>query len=97
MPNSCAKGLALAEPAVAQRILTRVAAASQARLLPDFPGDPTTGLLFTQPQHEEAFADFANDELCPVLDPKPAPAISTHSAQSNAEPSGLPSAMKKTI
>ncbi len=28
-----------------------------------------TGLLFTEPQHEEAFAEFANDEPCPVLDP----------------------------
>jgi Fe-S-cluster containining protein len=63
------EGLALAEPNVAQRILERVAQ-SQARLLPDFPGDPTNGLLFTQPQHEEAFENFANDELCPVLDPK---------------------------
>jgi Fe-S-cluster containining protein len=63
------EGLACAEPDVAQRILTRVAE-SQARLLPMFPGDPTTGLLFTQPQHEEAFADFANDEPCPVLDPE---------------------------
>jgi Fe-S-cluster containining protein len=62
------EGLALADPAVAQRIRARVAA-SHARLLADFPGDPTTGLLFTVPRHEEAFADFANDEPCPVLDP----------------------------
>jgi Fe-S-cluster containining protein len=63
------EGLALADPAVSQRIRARVAA-SQARLVADFPGDPTTGLLFTEPQHEEAFADFANDEPCPVLDPE---------------------------
>ncbi|MGD0646694.1 MAG: YkgJ family cysteine cluster protein [Acidobacteriaceae bacterium] len=62
------EGLALADAIVAQRIRTR-AEESRARLLEDFPGDPTTGLLFTEPQHEEAFADFANDEPCPVLDP----------------------------
>jgi Fe-S-cluster containining protein len=62
------KGLALADPAVAQRIRTR-AMASRARLLADFPGNPTTGRLFTQPHHEEAFTDFANDEPCPILDP----------------------------
>ena len=53
---------------VAQRVHTR-AAQSRTRLLAEFPGDPATGLLFTEPQHEEAFADFANDEPCPVLDP----------------------------
>jgi len=62
------QGLAVADPAAAERIRTR-ASASRARLLADLPGDPTTGLLFTQPQQEEAFADFANDEPCPVLDP----------------------------
>ena len=62
------EGLSRAAPAVAQRIRTRVAE-SHARLLADFPGDPTTGLLFTDPAHEEAFADFANEEVCPVLDP----------------------------
>ncbi len=63
------EGLAQAEPHAAQRIRTR-AAASRARLLAAFPGDPSTGLLFTEPEHEEAFADFANDEPCPVLDPE---------------------------
>jgi Fe-S-cluster containining protein len=62
------EGLTMAEAGVAQRIRTR-AAESRARLRTEFPGDPTTGLLFTEPQHEEAFADFANDEPCPVLDP----------------------------
>ena len=66
-------GLAAAPADIAQRIRTR-AADSRARLLAQypgaaFPGDPATGLLFTQPHHEEAFADFANDEPCPVLDP----------------------------
>jgi Fe-S-cluster containining protein len=60
--------LASADPAIAERILAR-AAASRERLTPGFPGDPTTGALFTEPNHEEAFEDFANDEPCPVLDP----------------------------
>lgn len=62
------EGLSAAAPAVAERIRTR-ATASHFRLLANFPGDSNTGLLFTQPQYEEAFADFANDERCPVLDP----------------------------
>jgi Fe-S-cluster containining protein len=62
------EGLATADPALAQRVRTR-ATASYARLRAEFPGDPSTGLLFTHPQHEDAFEDFANDEPCPVLDP----------------------------
>jgi len=62
------EALALAEPATAARIRTR-AAASRARLTPDFPGNPETGQLFTEAHHEEAFEEFANDEPCPVLDP----------------------------
>jgi Fe-S-cluster containining protein len=62
------EALTAAEPSVANRIRTR-AAASRDRLTPDFPGNPTTGRLFTEPHHEEAFDDFANDEPCPILDP----------------------------
>jgi len=57
-----------ADAAVADRIGIR-AAASRERLAPDFPGDVSSGLLFTAPGHEEAFEEFANDEPCPVLDP----------------------------
>jgi Fe-S-cluster containining protein len=57
-----------APPELAARIRTR-AAASRARLTPNFPGDPLTGQLFTQPHHEVAFETFADDEPCPVLDP----------------------------
>ncbi len=60
--------LTAADPAVAQRIQNR-AAAARTRLTPGFPGDPATGILFTEEHHEEAFEDFANDEPCPVLDP----------------------------
>ncbi|WP_174240723.1 YkgJ family cysteine cluster protein [Granulicella sp. S156] len=61
-------GLAAADTVTADRIRMRAAAARE-RLSRDFPGDPATGLLFTQPHHEDAFDDFANDEPCPVLDP----------------------------
>lgn len=61
-------GLNAAPAAVAERVLARAAEARQ-RLSATFPGDPATGQLFTEPQHMEAFEDFANDEPCPVLDP----------------------------
>jgi Fe-S-cluster containining protein len=57
-----------ADPAVADRIRSRAASSSE-RLTADFPGDPATGKLFTEPHHEDAFEHFANDEPCPVLDP----------------------------
>lgn len=38
-----------------------------ARTAGDFPGNPETGIL--SPRNEEGFADFANDEPCPALDP----------------------------
>lgn len=42
---------------------------SRNRLTPHFPGNAQTGELFTEPHHEAAFEDLANDEACPVLDP----------------------------
>jgi Fe-S-cluster containining protein len=60
--------LATAPAHIAANIRAR-ASASWNRLRADFPGDPITGRLFTEPHHEEAFADFANDEPCPALDP----------------------------
>src|SRR5438105_2401238 len=56
------------DPARAQRVRDRVAA-SLARLAPNFPGDPTTGILTEDDEATDAFEDFANDEPCPVLDP----------------------------
>jgi len=50
----------------AARIHTR-AQESVSRLAPDFPGDPLSGILHENA--EEQFADFANDEPCPALDP----------------------------
>jgi len=42
---------------------------SVARLSADFPGNPKTGVLDLGEAAERDFADFANDEVCPVLDP----------------------------
>jgi Fe-S-cluster containining protein len=41
-----------------------------ARLAKDFPGDPVSGVLDEGYDAAERFADFANDEPCPVLDPE---------------------------
>lgn len=53
----------------AQRIRER-ARASIRRLSAEFPGDAKTGVLDEGPEAEERFAEFANDEPCPVLDPE---------------------------
>ena len=42
---------------------------SVARLSPEFPGDPISGILDEGKEAERRFADFANDEPCPALDP----------------------------
>jgi len=41
-----------------------------ARLSPEFPGDPVSGVLSEGEEAELYFADFANDEPCPALDPE---------------------------
>jgi Fe-S-cluster containining protein len=41
-----------------------------ARLAPEFPGDLITGLLHQGADAEMRFAEFANDEPCPALDPE---------------------------
>jgi Fe-S-cluster containining protein len=43
---------------------------SFARLRPAFPGDPVSGVLDEGEDAEPRFAEFANDEPCPVLDPE---------------------------
>jgi Fe-S-cluster containining protein len=55
-------------PAAASRIRERSREAAL-RLSPGFPGDASTGILDESDSAEERFADFANDEPCPVLDP----------------------------
>ncbi len=55
-------------PSRAKRVRER-AQDAVARLSPDFPGDPRTGLLDEGDEAERRFSDFANDEPCPALDP----------------------------
>jgi Fe-S-cluster containining protein len=43
---------------------------SMARLAAEFPGNAKTGVLDEGLEAEERFAEFANDEVCPVLDPE---------------------------
>jgi Fe-S-cluster containining protein len=61
--------LAKRDPERAARIRQR-ARESATRLAPEFPGDPVSGVLREGEEAERQFADFANDEPCPVLDPK---------------------------
>ncbi len=46
------------------------ALASQQRLASAFPGNLTTGLLFDDEASQQAFEEFGNDEVCPVLNPQ---------------------------
>src|SRR6202035_1689183 len=57
------------DAARAGRIRLR-ARASVARLAAEFPGDAKTGVLDEGPEAEARFAEFGNDEVCPVLDPE---------------------------
>jgi Fe-S-cluster containining protein len=63
------KDLEQRDPRRATRVRER-AKASVERLAPDFPGNPITGILDESPEAEERFANFANDEPCPALDPE---------------------------
>src|SRR5258708_29079443 len=56
------------DPARARRVRTR-AREAVARLAKDFPGDVSTGVLDQGKTAARRFANFANDEPCPVLDP----------------------------
>jgi Fe-S-cluster containining protein len=55
-------------PARAEGVRAR-ARDAVARLSPDFPGDPVSGLLDEGYDASRRFSDFANDEPCPALDP----------------------------
>ena len=61
--------LAKTAPQRALRIRQR-ARASVSRLSAEFPGEARTGVLDEGREAEERFAEFANDEPCPVLDPQ---------------------------
>ncbi|HEY6371964.1 MAG TPA: YkgJ family cysteine cluster protein [Candidatus Sulfotelmatobacter sp.] len=56
-------------PERAARVRQR-ARESVSRLTPAFPGDPISGILNQGEAAEQQFANFANDEPCPVLDPE---------------------------
>lgn len=60
--------LAVHHPARAAAVLAR-ATTAVARLSPDFPGNPATGILSTAPEAIAAFDHFANEDPCPALDP----------------------------
>jgi Fe-S-cluster containining protein len=60
--------LTLSDPPRAARVRQRAQDAVK-RLSIAFPGDPKTGILAEDEEAEAAFADFANDEPCPALDP----------------------------
>jgi Fe-S-cluster containining protein len=57
------------DPVRAARVRDRARDSVQ-RLSPSFPGDPATGILAEVEESEARFADFANDEPCPALDPE---------------------------
>jgi Fe-S-cluster containining protein len=57
------------DPARGARVRDR-ARESVARLSPEFPGDPATGVLDEGQAAEERFATLADNEPCPVLDPE---------------------------
>jgi Fe-S-cluster containining protein len=51
------------------RAVERRALAWLAEFGPDFPGDPTTGILGDSEEDQIRFEDFANDAPCPALNP----------------------------
>ena len=55
-------------PERAERVRKR-AREAVSRLAKDFPGDPISGILDESEQAKQRFAEFANDEPCPALDP----------------------------
>jgi Fe-S-cluster containining protein len=61
--------LSLVDPERAARVRERAAESAQ-RLRADFPGDPISGLLDQNAADSEEFDSYANDEVCPVLDPE---------------------------
>jgi Fe-S-cluster containining protein len=56
------------DPALAAEIERR-ARVWLAKYASDFPGDSETGVLGTSDADQASFEDFANDAVCPALDP----------------------------
>lgn len=61
--------LAESAPERAHRVRQR-ARGAVSRLSKEFPSDPATGLLDEGDEAEQRFAEFANEEPCPALDPE---------------------------
>ncbi len=61
--------LEISDPQRAARVRER-AKQAVVKLSPVFPGDPATGILNEDEEAEASFADFADDEPCPALDPQ---------------------------
>jgi Fe-S-cluster containining protein len=61
--------LEIRAPGRAARVRER-ARDAVARLSPEFPGDPASGVLDEGEEADRQFAAFANDEPCPALDPE---------------------------
>ncbi|MFC6645745.1 YkgJ family cysteine cluster protein [Granulicella cerasi] len=67
--ESLREGLASLGEELRGTVLARAATSRERLRALGFPGNDETGELFTEEQHEEAFEEFANDEVCPALDP----------------------------
>jgi len=66
------QGLANLEERAPQRAagVRKRAREAVSRLSQEFPGDPTSGVLDEGEEAEQRFAEFANQEPCPALDPE---------------------------
>jgi Fe-S-cluster containining protein len=63
------QAIVASDPGTAEAIRTRAQAWID-QYSPDFPGDPTSGLLGTSEPEQARFEDFANDAPCPALNPE---------------------------
>jgi len=63
------QSLNASDPCVAQTIRRRAEAWLDEHA-PDFPGDPSTGILGTSEADQARFEDFASDAPCPALNPE---------------------------
>lgn len=61
--------LCQSEPERASRVRARAKTYVE-RICQDFPGDISTGILEDSAEHDGRFESFANDEVCPALDPE---------------------------
>lgn len=57
------------DPSRAERVRTR-AQQYVSRVAPQFPGNVHTGILDESPEEQKKFESFADEEVCPALDPE---------------------------